>query len=410
MELQRWPRMIALVDMNCFFAAIEQQDHPDWQKKPVAVTNGRLGTTIITSSYEARAFGIKTGMRLKQARLLCPHLIQAPARPYRYADASTKIMAALFNITPDVEVYSVDEAFLDLTHCQHLYHSPLDIGQKIKQQVNTASLGLNCSVGISGDKTTAKFAAKKHKPDGLTIIHPDDAENVLANELITELSGINKGVAGFLKQYQVTHCKHMKHIPISILAKRYGNLGRRIWLMAQGKDPEPLVTEIKAPKTIGHGKVMPPETKDKQIILTYFQHMSEKVAARMRKHHYQANHFFIGLKTQQGWLKNKASTAFYTDDGQDIYQLCQQFLHYFWQGQGGWQVQVTALNPQHFLQRDLFGELEGQQQREDLNHAMDNVNERYGEFTLAPARLMNRSEMPNVIAPAWKPTGHRKTI
>lgn len=376
----------------------------------MAVTNGRLGTTIITSSYEARAFGIKTGMRLNQARLLCPHLIQAPARPYRYADASTKIMAALLNITPDVEVYSVDEAFLDLTHCQHLYHSPLDIGQRIKQQVNIASSGLNCSVGISGDKTTAKFSAKRHKPDGLTIIHPDNAEATLAEEKITELSGINKGVAGFLAQYQVTHCKHMKHIPISVLAKRYGNLGRRIWLMAQGKDPEPLLTDIKAPKTIGHGKVMPPETTDKQVILTYFQHMAEKVAARLRKHHYQANHFFIGLKTKNGWLKNKASSAFFTDDGREIYRLCQQFIHLFWRGHGVWQVQVTALNPQRFLQQDLFNTVDIDQQRGELNHAIDDVNNRYGEFTLAPARLLKRSTMPNVIAPAWKPTGHRKTI
>lgn len=217
-------------------------------------------------------------------------------------------------------------------------------------------------------------------------------------------------MAGFLAQYQVTHCKHMKHIPISVLAKRYGNLGRRIWLMAQGKDPEPLLTDIKAPKTIGHGKVMPPETTDKQVILTYFQHMAEKVAARLRKHHYQANHFFIGLKTKNGWLKNKASSAFFTDDGREIYRLCQQFIHLFWRGHGVWQVQVTALNPQRFLQQDLFNTVDIDQQRGELNHAIDDVNNRYGEFTLAPARLLKRSTMPNVIAPAWKPTGHRKTI
>jgi len=410
MESPLWPRMIALVDMNCFFAAVEQHDHPEWQKKPIAVTNGRQGTTIITSSYEARAYGIKTGMRLPEARLLCPHLIQAPSRPYRYAELSEKIMSSLLNITPDVEVYSVDEAFLELTHCQHLYHSPLDIGQKIKQQVNLASDGLNCSIGISGDKTTAKFAAKKYKPDGLMIVHPNQAEHTLADEDITELSGINKGIAGFLKQYNVTKCKHMKFIPMSILAQRYGNVGRRIWLMAQGRDPELLNGVSKPPKTIGHGKVMPPETTDKQLILTYFQHMAEKVAARMRQHHYQADHFFIGLKTQQGWLKHKAKTTFVTNDGKDIYQLCQQFMDLNWQRQGGWQVQVTALNPLQTIQTDLFHSLDNSQHRNELNTAMDDINNRYGEFALAPARLLDRSSMPNVISPAWKPTGHRKTI
>jgi DNA polymerase-4 len=316
--------MIALVDMDCFFAQIEQCDNPRWRREPVAVTNGELGSTIITSSYEARAFGIHTGMRLKQARQLCPALIQAPSRPYRYAAVSSRIMEALVDITPDVEVFSVDEAFLDLSRCQQLYEGAHDIAERIKHKVLSVS-GLTCSVGISGDKTTAKFAAKKNKPDGLAIIHPQQAEQTLAPELVTELSGINKGIAAFLARYGIIRCGDMKRVPISLLAKRFGNPGRRIWLMAQGQDPEPLQFNVKAPKTIGHGKVMPPQTRDKYVILTYFQHMSEKVAARMRCFHYQADDFFIGLKTEQGWLKTKASAGFYTDDGKVIYQLCETF-------------------------------------------------------------------------------------
>ena len=152
------------------------------------------------------------------------------------------------------------------------------------------------------------------------------------------------------------------------------------------------------------------QNSETHIILTYFQHMAEKVAARMRQHHYQADHFFIGLKTQQGWLKLKTKTAFATNDGKDIYQLCQQFMDSNWQRQGGWQVQVTALNPLQTIQADLFHSLDNSQQRKELNTAMDDINNRYGEFALAPARLLDRSSMPNVISPAWKPTGHRKTI
>ena len=154
-----WSRVIILVDMNCFFAQIEQQDNPFWRNRPVAVTNGIQGSTIITSSYEARAYGVKTGMRLKEARQLCPDLIQAPSRPHRYVKVSTRIMAALQSITPDLEVYSVDEAFLDVTHCQSLLGLPLQIAQLVKDTVSKAS-GLTCSVGVSGDKTTAKYAAK----------------------------------------------------------------------------------------------------------------------------------------------------------------------------------------------------------------------------------------------------------
>lgn len=102
-----WERAIILVDMNCFFAQIEQQDNPFLRNRPVAITNGKLGSTIITCSYEARAYGIKTGMRLKEARQLCPELIQAPSRPHRYVEKSTLIMQALEKITPDLEIESV---------------------------------------------------------------------------------------------------------------------------------------------------------------------------------------------------------------------------------------------------------------------------------------------------------------
>ncbi len=402
--------MIALVDMNCFFAQIEQQDHPFWRNRPVAVTNGQLGSTIITASYEARALGINTGMHLNEARKYCPNLIQAPSRPYRYADVSSRIMSALQDICPEVEVYSVDEAFLDLTDCQQLYGSPQSIGQLIKQAISEAS-GLTCSVGLSGDKTTAKFAAKLKKPDGLTIISPWEAEARLANERVTELSGINVGIGNFLAKYGIERCGDMKKVPMSLIAKRFGNPGRRIWLMAQGRDPEPVVTNVNAPKTIGHGKVMPPGTRDKETILTYFQHMSEKVGSRLRKHGFQAARFFIGIKTrQQGWLATKIQLPQTTDDGAVIYQHCYQFVSQYFRGEDSRQVQVTALSPVVSYQPDLFLDNGQRRKRERLNDAVDRINERFGEFTVAPTRVIGRSEMPNVIAPAWKPSGHRKTI
>jgi len=403
-----WPRVIILVDMNCFFAQIEQQDNPFWRNRPVAVTNGIEGSTIITSSYEARSYGVKTGMRLKEARLLCPELIQAPSRPYRYADVSTKIMTALQKITPDLEVYSVDEAFLDVTQCQSLFGTPLQIGELVRNTVSDAS-GLTCSVGISGDKTTAKYAAKLHKPDGLTQILPWEAESILAPINVTELSGINKGVANFLKDYGVITCGDMKNIPISILAKRFGNVGRKIWLMAQAKNPDVIQKHVKPPKTVGHGKVMPPQTNDLDTILTYFQHMSEKLASRLRKHQFKASHFYIGLKTEQGWLHTKAKLSMATDDGQTVFTQCRQFTMQYWHGEVAGQVQVTALNPKVEKQADLFDE-NLNSKRDHLNTAIDQINQRYGEFTVSPLRLIDRSAMPNVIAPSWQPSGHRKTI
>lgn len=409
-DRQHWQRMIALVDMNCFFAQIEQQDFPYWRNRPVAVTNGKLGSTIITASYEARAFGIKTGMNLREARNLCPDIIQAPSRPHRYAGASTVIMKSLETITPDIEVYSVDEAFLDLTHCQSLYDGPEHIGRLIKKAISDAS-GLTSSVGVSGDKTTAKFAAKLKKPDGLTVIAPWDAEARLANEHVTELSGISTGIGGFLAQYGVHKCGDMKKLPISILAQRFGNPGRRIWLMAQGKDPETIITTVKDPKTIGHGKVMPPGSKGRDILFTYFQHMAEKVGARLRRFGYQSAYFFIGIKTRErGYIATKIKLEHPTDDGRVIYKLCNEFVLNTYNQETCRQVQIVAMDPVSTRQLELFADNGEKKKRDELNIAVDAINQRYGEFTVAPTRVMGRSEMPNVIAPAWKPDGHRKTI
>jgi DNA polymerase-4 len=403
-----WPRAILLVDMNAFFASIEQRDRPEWRGRPVAITNGRQGTCIITCSYEARACGIKTGMRLKMARRLCPELIRCPAHPERYAATSAAIMAVLQDITPDIEVFSVDEAFLDVTHCQRLLGTPPRMARLAKRRVFAAS-GVLCSVGVGGDKTTAKFAAKLEKPDGLTVIPPWEAAARLRNVPVTELCGIAEGIGGFLAEHGVRTCGDMKRLPVSVLARRFGNPGRRIWYMCQGADPEQLQREVPAPKSIGHGKVVPPDTRDPEVLQTYLLHMSEKVGARLRRHRLRAASFFIGLRTAGGWVGGKQRCALPTDDGRRIMALCRVVLREIWAGQGVHQVQVTALDPiEAGSQRELFDAPD--EARGEVNAVMDEVNRRYGEFTLAPARLLRRSSMPNVIAPAWKPYGHRQTI
>jgi DNA polymerase-4 len=403
-----WPRAIALVDMNAFFASIEQRDCPEWRGRPVAITNGKQGTCIITCSYEARAYGIQTGMRLKQARQLCPELIQCPAQPERYAATSVTIMEALQDITPDIEIFSVDEAFLDITRCQRLLGTPLQIAQLVKQKVFEVS-GILCSIGVSGDKTTAKFAAKLNKPNGLTIIPPDEAAAWLREVPVTGLCGIAKGIGKFLAKHGVHTCGEMKNLPISVLARRFGNPGRRIWYMCQGQDPAALQQNVPAPKSVGHGKVVPPNTHSPEILLTYLLHMSTKVGARLRRHQLQAQSFSIGLRATEGWLGGRLQTALPTNDSRQIMALCRHVINNIWNGEGIHQVQVTALNPcDTDNQLELFAATDNI--CDEVNAAMDMVNRRYGEFALAPARLLNRSSMPNVIAPAWKPFGHRKTI
>ncbi len=409
MTIKNWPRIIVLVDMNAFFASIEQARDPNLIGKPIGITNGIKGSCIITCSYEARAYGICTGMRVKEAKKLCPSFLRLPSNPILYAKISADIMNSLHEITPDIEVFSVDEAFLDMTYCKKIWDSPESIAKKIKEKVFSVS-GVHCSIGISGDKTTAKYAAKLHKPNGLTIISPWDAENTLKDISVLELCGINRGIGAFLAERGIFTCGEVKKIPISVLGGRFGNPGRRIWYMCQGKDPEKVKNNTKIPKTIGHGKIMPPNTRSKNVIYMYLIHMSEKVAYRLRKNTLCAQKFLIGLKTSKGWIGCKQTkTALPTNNGREISALCKRILNQYWNGEGIYQVQVTALDlHEEKGQIDLFNE--NNDRHHQLNTVIDCVNQRYGEFTLASAKLLDRTDMPNVISPAWKPYGYRQTI
>ncbi len=407
-EQKEWERVIVLVDMNAFFASIEQVDFPELRGQPVAVTNGEVGTCVITSSYEARARGVKTGMNIRQARELCPRIIKRPARPERYAQVSSRLMISLQDFTPDIEIFSVDEAFLDFTHCKRLYPDPVALAPRIQQHVFDVT-GVTCSVGVSGDKTTAKYAAKLIKPNGITIIPPWEAEERLRDVPVTDLCGIAEGIGTFLGMRGVFKCGDMKKLPIGVLGKRFGLPGRRIWYMCQGKDFEKLQKDIAPPKTIGHGKVVPPRTTDYTTLLIYLLHMSEKVATRLRRHRLAAKTFYVGLRARDAWVEHKYRCALPTSDSQDIFHLCKLLLQNVWQQEGIYQVQIRALDPTPVNgQLELFYDTDDTRDRYLL--AQDKINQRYGEFTVLPARLLKRSTMPNVISPAWKPFGHRQTI
>ncbi len=393
--------------MNAFFASVEQVDHPEWRARPLALTNGSVGTCIITCSYEARAFGVRTGMHIREARRLCPDLIHVASRPRRYAEVSGHIMRALAEFTPDIEVFSVDEAFLDVTRCQNLWGSPLEIARRVKQTVFEHS-GVRCSVGVGGDKTTAKFAAKQRKPDGLTVIPPWQARERLADTPLTELCGVNTGIASLLARHGVERCADLQKLPISVLGKRFGNPGRRIWLMAQGLDPEPVNPRVPDARSVGHGKVLPPNTRDAETIRIYLLHMAHRLGERLRRNRLAAQQFLFGLRLHRGWLKTSARTLLPTDDEMVIYRLGNRWLGQSWRGEGVWQLRIVALDPKVPRQADLFHRKRPARQRVHL--AMDQVNDRFGAMTLAPARLLGRSSMPDVISPAWKPEGHRKTV
>lgn len=405
-----WPRAILHVDMNAFFASIEQRDFPELRGRPVGVTNGEVGTTLITCSYEARAHGVKTGMRLYDARRLCPDIIQRPARPKIYAAVSTRIMHALTDITPDVEVFSVDEAFLDVTHCQRLHGSPVRMAHMTRRLVNVVSDGLPCSVGAAGTKLTAKYASDVLKPDGITVIPPWEARERLRDVPAEKICGIGPRISAFLAQHGARTCGEVAALPLNVLARRYGVVGKHLWLACQGRDTGAVVQDVAPPKSVGHGKVLPPHTVSARTVETYLRHMCEKVAARLRRLDMQAERLYVGLRYPgNGGAEAVLTVAHGTPDGRRFFELARTLLHNRWQGEAVIQVQVTATRL-----RNVSGQLElfSPDEVRSLQRfsAIDHINHRYGEFAIAPATMLGRSTMPNVIAPAWRPDGHRQHI
>ena len=401
-------RIFIHVDMNAFFASIEQRDFPELLGMPVAVTNGNHGSCIITSSYEARAFGIKTGMRLRDGKKICPHLIQRPSRPHIYASISANIMDILKTITPDIQIYSVDEAFLEVTNCMRIYKDINTIVYKIKDLIYSSE-NLKCSIGVSYSKSLAKFASKFNKPDGITFITRKNYHQYLDSAPINKLWGVSKGITRFLNIHGVYKCSDMKKIPISILSNRFGNIGRKIWLMANGSDFEGLTLDPVHPKSLGHGKVLMPNTKDRYLIKKTFLRMSVKLSRRLRNSGYESNKFLVNIKIKAGWVQKKIKLEHPTCDQFVIYSLCELFLGMFDKNVGIYQVQVTAINPtQKDIQTDLFGSQTGQ---DNYMSVVDSINQRFGQDVVRPARLKSDiSDSPDVIAPAWRPKGYRKSV
>lgn len=387
---KKWKRIILLVDMDAFFASVEQLDHPEWIGKPLAVTNGEQGMGIITASYEARAFGINTGTRVVDAKKRCPHLICTTSNHKRYQAVSKQVMDALKDMTPDIEISSVDEAYLDLTHCQRLYKTPLAAAEEVQKRVWEAA-GITCSVGVAGDKSTAKYAASLQKPAGLVVIPPWEAEETLAPVPVSKLCGIGKKTSAFLARYGVYSCGDMKKIPVSVLTKRMGPWGYRMWLMCQGKDTAPVVSEERSLQSLGHSKVLPPRTDDRETVLTFFRRMSEMVATRLRKNGLTAQHFLITMKINfKTSVKHKQRLAIPSADSHDIFPLCQKLMDDNWRlGITVQQVAVMALDPKpQDQQQDLFNSTPKKQQQQ--NKVVDEINDRFGAGSILSARLSKK--------------------
>jgi nucleotidyltransferase/DNA polymerase involved in DNA repair len=278
-------RLIAHVDMDCFYAAVEVMDDLSLKGKPVIVgadPRGGEGRGVVSAaSYEARTFGVHSAMPVSTAYRLCPHGVFLPGRMRRYEEVSDRIMEILGTFTPLIQQISVDEAFLDLSRCRRILGTPEIIGRKIKDRIRQQT-GLTASVGMGSNKLVAKVASDLKKPDGLVIVPAGTEAAFLAPLPLRKLWGIGPKTEEKLKsRFRVETIGQLAALPEEKLEKVFGVMGSYLHQRAIGADDEPVSDEHQA-KSIGREHTYDQDTGNREELLSTLLYLCDDVASRIR--------------------------------------------------------------------------------------------------------------------------------
>jgi DNA polymerase IV len=389
-------RTILHVDLDAFFAAVEQRDRPELRGKPVIVGGGGPNERGVVSaaSYEARAFGVHSAMPLRTAGRLCPHGVFLPVDGRKYQLASREVMAILRRFTPLVQPISIDEAFLDVTASRQLFGDGAAIARAIKQAVHD-EVGLTASVGVATTKLVAKIGSDLRKPDGLVVVEPGGEAAFLAPLPISRLWGVGEKTALALRDFGVQTIGDLAALPPAAMERRFGKHGASLVTRAHGIDADPVATGDPA-KSIGHEHTFDADTAEREKIERTVLGMADGVAWRLRA---------AGLKAATITLKLR-DTSFVTftrqvtldtpaDLTEPIYEAAVQLLRKELHGQKIRLVGVTASNFREREQLALFGAAD-EPKRHQAAAAMDTIRRKYGEKAVTRGRLV-RAGVPSVF-------------
>lgn len=277
MSMQQW---IIHIDMDAFFASVEQLLAPELKGKPVIVGHDNRGV-VCAASYEARVFGVRSAMPTVHARRLCPHGIFVPPRQGTYAEISREVIEVFHNFSPIVEQASIDEAYIDASGLDGLFGSPEELGHRIKDAVFEKT-GLTCSVGIAPVKFLAKIASDINKPNGLYIIESAQIADFLYELPVRKIPGVGPRTQEILTKLGVKTAGDVLRLPPGILESRLGKLGESILRRAQGLDSSK-VEPHNVPKSEGREHTLDNNTKDRELLKKYLLHQSERVMSGVRK-------------------------------------------------------------------------------------------------------------------------------
>jgi len=387
-------RLILHLDMNAFFASVEQHANPRLRGKPVLVCGNRHSRTVVaTASYEARAFGVKSGMPLQEALTLCPVAILVEGDPAKYADLFRQVARMMERYSPVLEVFSIDEAFLDLTHTAARFSGALAVAQALHRAVRTR-LGLPCSIGLGPNKLLAKLASSMKKPNGITQIRAEDVPDVLRELPVEELCGIGQAFQEALNAQGITTCGELAHVALTRLIAQFGCwAGTHLYRLARGIDDEPVVAaeDTPAAKSIGHLHTLAHDTSDPTLLRAVLLELSEKVGRRLRAEGAAGRTVTVTLRADDFTTSSRARTfTRFVDDGYDIYDAGCHILEELRRPPATRMLGI-CVSGLSYGPRQTWWLPEVIRQRRLLS-ACDRINDRFGEATVRRAALLGASE------------------
>ncbi len=380
-------RSILHVDMDAFYASIEQLDHPDYKGRPVIVGadpkqgNGR--GVVAACSYEARKFGVRSALPISRAWKLCPQGVYVRPRMARYVEVSAQIMEVFRRYTDLVEPLSIDEAFLDITGSIALFGRPDEIARSIKKEIRDRT-GLTASIGLAPNKFLAKIASDIRKPDGFMIVERNAIEGFLRDLPISRLWGVGPKTEQRLHELGFRTIGQLAVANRESLIGSLGSLGEHLYQLSRGHDERPVIPNWE-PKSISSETTFDVDTNDRELLLKTILELADHVAERLRKDDYRTRKVTLKLRyssfsthTKQQSLDRQIQT------GEEIAAVARALFAQFPLKQKIRLIGVAAGDLHHEgsdpKQLRLF--LQASDTKEKLSHTVDEIKEKFGADAL----------------------------
>ena len=391
---------ILLVDLDAFFASVEQLDHPGWRGKPVIVGGDpdRHGV-VSTASYEARAFGVRSAMPSSIARELCPDAIWTGGRFGRYCELSDAVMAILRDETPHVQQVSIDEAFLDVTPSAVNTEDPADVARRIQSRV--AELGITCSIGVGTSKTVAKIASDRDKPRGLTVVRPGWEQVFLAPLPVRVLSGVGPVAERKLANLGIRTLGSLAAADTDVLRRLFGKNGLVMHLRANGRDDAPVEDDDEV-KSVSNEVTFAEDLACRKDVEAALASIAAKVGRRLRRKGQRGSTVAVKMRSADRAVRTaQCSMREPTDDENALFPYVERLIDEVWEP--GVRVRLLGVAVSGFVSGDepeqlaLFDDVgsandvakrarDGSRRLRGLVEATDAVRDRFGEGVIGFGR------------------------